>query len=397
MKYIYFDASSGLSGDMILGAMLDLGVDPGHFSSRIQSLGLPVDIKIYSTRRMSLRGLKADVKVHRDDHLHRNWTDIKSLIEKSSFSNNIKQKALAVFINLFKAEARVHGKEAESIHLHEAGADDAIVDILGACFLLEELKIKKILCSPLNLGSGWVRAQHGRLPVPPPAVGELLKNIPVYSAHAEYELVTPTGAAIISTLADRFDTFPQLRYEAVGYGAGTRDFPDFPNVLRVFYGEWNADTAQTVFQLEANIDDSNPQILAEFIDKALNAGALDVFLTPVVMKKNRLGSKLTLLAEKHKIEALGGMVFRETSSIGIRYFPVERLVLKRKQADVTVLGETLSIKVSYHQGNEVHAHPEFSDCLRVAEKTGVPLKKVMQMALHEYMSKQGETSGSQEN
>lgn len=397
MKYIYFDASSGLSGDMILGAMLDLGIDPSYFIRSMKSLELPVDIKIYDTRRMSLRGLKVDVNVKRRDHLHRKWTNISELVEKSSFPDKVKKNSLRIFHKLFEAEARVHGKNFESTHLHEAGADDAIVDILGACFLMEELKIKQVICSPLNMGSGWINAEHGRLPVPPPAVGELLKDIPVYSAHAEHELVTPTGAAIISTLADRFEKFPQLCYEAVGYGAGSRDIPDFPNLLRVFYGDEMQESSQNIIQLEANIDDSNPQILAEFAEKALRSGALDVFLTPVVMKKNRLGSKLTLLAEKHKIDTLAGLVFRETSSIGIRYFPVERQVLKRDHTTVTVLGEVLSIKVSTYQDREVHAQPEFSDCHRIAEKTGVPLKKVMQLALHQYMSKQGETSGSQEN
>jgi pyridinium-3,5-bisthiocarboxylic acid mononucleotide nickel chelatase len=397
MKFIYFDASCGLSGDMILGALLDLGIEPSYFISGIQSLKLPVDIKIYETRRMSLRGLKVDVSIQRKNHLHRKWSDIKTLIEKSSFSADVKRMTLEIFHNLFKAEARVHGRNFESAHLHEAGADDAIIDILGACFLLKELKISQVLCSPLNMGSGWVHVEHGRLPVPPPAVGELLKGIPVYSAQAEHELVTPTGAAIISTAAVRFEKFPQLCYESVGYGAGSRDIPDFPNLLRVFYGDVKPAISRNIIQLEANIDDSSPQVLAGFMDKALQAGALDVFLTPVVMKKNRLASKLTLLAEKHKIEALAGLVFRETSSIGIRYFPVERQVLKRDLITVKILGETLSIKVSSYQGEETHAQPEFSDCLRVAEKTGIPLKKVMQLALHEYMTKQGESSGSQEN
>lgn len=398
MKYIYFDASSGISGDMILGSLLDLGVEPARFITQMNQLGLPVEIDIHATRRMSLRGLKAEVKVRSENHVLRRWTDVLGLIESSPFSQAVKKMSLDIFKNLFKAEARVHGHDFQSTHLHEAGADDAIIDILGACFLMEELKVKHVLCSPLNLGGGWVKTEHGRLPVPPPAVGELLKNVPVYSAHAEHELVTPTGAAIISTVAAGFDKFPELCYEAVGYGAGSRNIPHFPNLLRAFYGEKkDSGLTSSIFQLEANIDDANPQILAEFMNRALEEGALDVFLTPVMMKKNRLGSKLTLLAEKHKIDTLTGLVFRETSSIGIRCFPVERRILHRELAAVKVLGETVSIKVSYHQGREVHAHPEFSDCLHAAKKTGVPLKKVMQLALHEFMIKQGETSGSQEN
>lgn len=397
MKYIYLDASSGLSGDMILGALLDLGVEPASFIRRMQSLKLPIEINIFETMKMSLRGLKVDVKVDRQDHLHRKWLDIKNVIEASDFSRDVKQMALRIFHSLFQAEAKVHGRDFNSTHLHEAGADDAIVDILGACSLIKELKIKQIFCSPLNVGRGWVKAQHGRLPVPAPAVGELLKGIPVYSAHVEQELVTPTGAAIIATLADGFEKFPQLCYDRIGYGAGSRDFPDFPNLLRAFYGEGETGLSAGIIQIETNIDDSNPQILAAFIEKALYAGALDVFLTPIVMKKNRLASKLTLLAEKHKREELAGLIFRETSSIGIRYFPVERQVLKRNQATITVLGESISLKLAVNPEGETQVHPEFSDCLQVAEKTGVPLKKVMQLALHEYMSQQGESSGSQEN
>ena len=386
MNTIYFDAASGVSGDMILASLLDLGVEPSRFVNAMKELGLPAEIDIYETRRMSLRGVKVDVKINRES-ISRKWADIKRLIENSPFSEAVKKSALDIFRNLFQAEARVHGSDFDSVHLHEAGADDAIIDIAGASFLLEELRVSSILCSPLNLGGGWVKSKHGQMPVPPPAVGELLKGVPVFSAHADKELVTPTGAAVITTLSERFCSFPELCYSAVGYGAGSRDIPDFPNILRAFYGEEKENRFRAVFQLEANIDDSNPQILAAFVDKALQQGALEVFLTPVVMKKNRLGSKLTLLAEKDKIDKLAGLVFRETSSIGIRYFPVERQVLRRDQTTVEILGETLSIKVSYHKGSPIHAQPEFSDCLRTAEKTGVPLKDVMRLALQEYMNR----------
>jgi uncharacterized protein (TIGR00299 family) protein len=227
------------------------------------------------------------------------------------------------------------------------------------------------------------------LPVPPPAVGELLKDVPVYSAWVEKELVTPTGAAIISTLAKTFTSLPQITYEKIGYGAGGRDFPDFPNILRVFYGSAeNFSPEKRMMQIEVNIDDSNPQILAGFLDRALEMGAADVFMTPVVMKKNRLATKLTILTSIDRMEDLIKAVFSETSSIGIRYFPVGRRILERRLKMVTVLGQEIAVKVAMLQGDSMNIQPEFSDCLKASEKTGVPVKEIIALAASAYRDRE---------
>ncbi|UCC41660.1 MAG: nickel pincer cofactor biosynthesis protein LarC [Candidatus Aminicenantes bacterium] len=388
MKYIYLDAIAGLSGDMILGALLDLGISPSLFRKKMSELKIPVEIQIRKTKRASLQALKVDVKVKPKKTSPRKWSDIEALIKKSSFSAVVKKNALSIFKKLFEAEALVHGHKFQEAHLHEAGADDAIVDILGCCFLVEALNISQIYSSPLNLGSGWVKASHGTLPVPPPAVAELLKKIPVYSAWVKEELVTPTGAAIVAALVKKFIPFPEITYEKIGCGAGNRDFHEFPNILRVFYGdlsEFRED--KKIGMIEANIDDSNPQVLASFFDKAFQAGALDVFFTPIIMKKNRLATKLTVLSEIGKIDSLIREIFRETSSIGVRYFPVERRTLERKIKKISVLGEKVAIKVSYLDGKEVNVQPEFSHCLKLAKKNKLPVKEIIQLALKLFYGK----------
>ncbi len=385
MKYIYFEASTGLSGDMILGALLDLGVSSSLFREKMAELKLPVEIQLKETKRATLRGLKVDVLVKAKKTVERKRSDIEDIIKRSSFSSSVKKNASAIFKKLFEAEARVHGHSINEAHLHEAGADDAIVDIVGCCFLAEILDISEFYCSPLNLGQGWVKSSHGRLPVPAPAVAELLKGIPVYSAWIKAELVTPTGAAIVSTLVKKFIPLPEISYEKIGCGAGTRNFRDLPNILRAFYGnkkEFNAE--RKAYMIEANIDDSNPQILATFFDRAFKLGALDVFLTPVLMKKGRLATKLTVLTEIDKIDSLISSVFKETSSIGVRYFPVERRVLERKIEKVAILGEKVAIKISYQEGKEVNIQPEFSDCLRLAKKSDLSVKEIMQLVLKEF-------------
>ncbi len=382
MKYLYLDASFGLSGDMILAALMDLGADVALFKEKMATLNLPVKIEVNETKRASLRALKVNVVIQKNNHIPRKWQDVKRLIEKSVFSRNVKKRSLAIFKNLFKAEALVHGYSFHEAHLHEAGADDAVIDIVGTCYLIDLLDIKEILSSPLNVGKGFVKTSHGVLPVPAPAVAELLKNTPIYSALADEELVTPTGAAIVSSLAQKFISFPEMCYEKMGCGAGSRNFSNFPNVLRVFYGNRSEVTPdKKIFQIETNIDDSNPQILAGFIDKALEMGAIDAFLTPVVMKKNRLGSKLTVLAGLDKIDVVVDSIFKETTSIGVRYFPVERRTLRREFLKARVLGEDIRIKVSILGDERVSVQPEYTDCKRIAKKKHVPVKKVMELAL----------------
>ena len=396
MKYAYFDASSGLSGDMILGALLDLGASKKTFRDAMAELKLPVEIRTKEVTRAGLRGLKVDVAIKKGgESPARHWHDIESLVLKSPFSGSVKERALGAFRVLFEAEAKVHGSRFHDVHLHEAGADDAMVDVVGSAFLREELNISRVYCSPLNLGSGWVKASHGRLPVPPPAVAEILRTTPVYSAWADQELVTPTGAAIISSWAERFIAFPEMSYEKIGCGAGGRDLDALPNILRIFYGdEPGLQPEKTAFQVEANIDDANPQLLAHFVEAALGMGALDAFLTPVVMKKGRLGTKLTLLAGRDKLDDLVEAVFAETTSIGLRYFPVGRRILERGVSRVKVFGEEIAVKTAGRGSKELNAHPEFADCLRVAKKKGVPVKSVCQKALQAHLN--GEQKRSKE-
>lgn len=392
MKFIYFDAVAGMSGDMVLGALIDLGVPHGLFIDSMAKLGLPVDIKITETKRASLRALKVDVDVQRKKSITRKWADIERLISDASLEDRVKQMSLDIFKNLFQAESHVHGHDFQETHLHEAGADDAIIDIVGCSFLANQLNISAFYASPLNVGRGWVKTSHGVLPIPPPAVAELLKGIPAYSAWVKQELVTPTGAAIAATLVEKFMPFPEICYEKIGCGAGGRDFTDFPNILRVFMGrteEFKAD--KDVYQIEANIDDSTPQILANFYDKAFKLGALDVFLTPVTMKKNRQATKLTVLAELNKMDNLVKAIFEETSSIGVRYYPVGRRILERRMVQVEVFGEKIPVKVAYLEGEEVNIQPEYTDCLMLAEKQNVPVKKIMELAKSEYFKGNTET------
>ncbi len=388
MKYIYFEAKAGLSGDMILGALLDLGISPARFKAKMAELRLPVRIEIKETERSHCRGLKVDIHIKKHESHPRKWKDVAAFINKSGFSSAVRDRGLAIFKNLFAAESKVHGCRFEDTHLHEAGADDALVDVLGCLWLAEELNIGEFFCSPLNVGEGWVKTSHGILPVPPPAVSELLKGIPVYSAHAREELVTPTGAAIVKTLVKKFIPFPELTYEKIGCGAGRRDLQGLPNILRAFYGEKALFCPdKQVFIIEATIDDSSPQILAAFMDRAFELGALDVYFTPVVMKKNRLATKLTLMAGLDKIDSLITAVFKETSSIGVRYFPVERRTLERTIKKIRLLGEPVGIKISTLGGDEVNVQPEFSDCLNLARKKGLPVKDVLRLALKEFSKK----------
>jgi uncharacterized protein (TIGR00299 family) protein len=388
MKYVYLDASSGVSGDMCLGALLDLGVDAALFTERMAGLRLPVGIAVRRVRRGGFAAVKVDVDVRRHDHVERNFADIEKIVLKSRFRPAVKERALTVFKKLFEAEAKVHGRRFKEAHLHEAGADDALVDVVGTAFLLDELGIADLYCSPLNVGSGWVETSHGRLAVPPPAVAELLRKAPVYAAWVESELVTPTGAAIVAALAKGFLKLPELVYDRIGRGAGTKEFPGLPNILRVYYGDAVAfDAEKSVFVVEATIDDATPQLLAHFLERAFEVGALDAALSPVVMKKNRLGTKLELLVTADRLDALVEAVFVETTSIGVRYYPVGRRVLDRRFEEVRVDGAKVGLKVASLGGRTVNVQPEYDDLLAAARKTRRPLKELSHLAVGAYAAR----------
>ncbi|MDD8024915.1 MAG: nickel pincer cofactor biosynthesis protein LarC [Acidobacteriota bacterium] len=381
MTHVYLDAFAGLSGDMMLGALLDLGVSRAKFRKAVASLDLPIRLVIHDVERSHLRGLKVDVLIASPGSPARRFADVERFLRRAPLAPAVRERSRAVFETLFRAEAKVHGEPFDRVHLHEAGADDALADVVGTCWLLDELGVTDLACSPLNVGSGWVKTSHGVLPVPPPAVAELLRGLPVYAAHAEAELVTPTGAALVKTLASRFVPFPELTYDRIGCGAGGRDLPGLPNVLRAFGGSRPVlDPGRRVYRIEATIDDSTPQVLAAFLDRALELGALDAFLAPVVMKKGRLGTQLTLLADAARLDRLIQAVFEETSSIGVRYHAVERRTLERTMEKAALLGASIRIKTARMGGRVVNAQPEYDDCLALARRKGLPLRDVQRLA-----------------
>jgi uncharacterized protein (TIGR00299 family) protein len=391
MKYAYFDCFSGISGDMTLGALLDAGVPVEQLRSELLGLNLPGwDL---TTEKVWKHGMAATfAKVHaQDTQTHRSLSTILGIIEKSSLAHTVKARAAAIFKKLGEAEAAVHDVPLEKIHFHEVGAVDAIVDIVGACIGFAALGIESFTCSALNVGGGTAKMAHGVLPVPAPATARLLLGKPTYSNGVQKELVTPTGAAIVATLCSSFGPQPPLTVTAIGYGAGTADLECQPNVLRLMVGEAAekraAAESETIRVLEANLDDMNPQIYGYFLEKSLAAGALDVFATPVQMKKNRPGMLVTVLCKPEDESKFHEMLFAETTTLGVRSYTAERRVLARQWETVhTTFGE-VRIKVARLNGHIRQASPEFEDCRKLAEAKNVPLQRVMEAALKEWNSR----------
>ncbi len=389
MKIAYFDCFSGISGDMVLGALLDAGVELAQLESELRRL--PVTGWTISAERVKRRGFGAThVRIETGEHHpHRSLSEILSLIEKAGLPLRVAERATRIFRRLGEAEAKVHGIPLEKVHFHEVGAVDAILDVVGAAIVFERLGLGSFVCSPLNLGGGRVQTEHGSLPVPAPATAELLRGAPTYSTGIERELVTPTGAAIASAVCERFGPMPPMSVAAIGYGAGTADLAEQPNVLRLFVGEaasrekgarWDAPLAV----IEANVDDMNPQLYGYFVEQALQAGALDVFSAPVQMKKNRPGQLLTILCEPAETERLVELVFRETTTIGVRISEARKRALEREVVPVaTPLGE-IRMKVSRLNGHILNAAPEYDDCRRIAAERGVPLKQVLAEAMFQF-------------
>jgi pyridinium-3,5-bisthiocarboxylic acid mononucleotide nickel chelatase len=381
MKICYLDAFSGISGDMTVGALIDAGADSAALVRMLDSLGTGASFRIEKTARRGIAASKfhvdgGDAKSHR--HLHH----ILELIAKSAASGRAKQDATAVFQKLGEAEAKVHGMPLEKVHFHEVGAVDSICDIVGACVALDLLGVDAIHSSPLNVGSGTVKTEHGILPVPAPATAELLVGKPVYARGPAVELTTPTGAAIAATLAADFGALPPMRIIATGYGAGDKDFPEHANVLRVLIGETSgAEESTTVAVLEANIDDSSPQVLGYAMERLLEAGALDVTLESVLMKKNRPGTLIRVIARPEDREALAQVMFAETSTLGLRIHSAERRVKARHTVEV----ETAHGKVKMKIADDGSFAPEYEDCRTLARATGVPLKQILAEANLAYL------------
>jgi uncharacterized protein (TIGR00299 family) protein len=378
MKTLYFDCFAGASGDMILGAMVAAGVDPSVLTEQLSRLNVAgFSVNFETVTRSGLSATYARVETT-DEHKHRHLSDIKQIIESSSVSDAAKKLSIEIFTRLAEAEAKVHNEPVEHVHFHEVGALDAIVDIVGAAICFDLLKIDRFVCSPLHVGSGTIQMAHGRFPVPPPAVAELIKGVPFYSTDIEGELLTPTGAAIITTVCKEFGPIPQLITNATGYGAGTRQYKDFPNVLRVLIGETKTDTAadERLCMIETNIDDVSPQVLGHMMDRAFELGALDCYFTPVQMKKNRPGVLLSILCAPDRKEQLTELLFKETTTLGVRSYEVERRALRRSSKRVETQYGPIDVKVAHLNGHVVNQMPEFEQVRAAATKAGVPLKIV---------------------
>lgn len=433
---------------MFLAALIDAGVSPKIFKDTVAALNIGATLEISKVNRSGISATKIDVIVngekdspreiptrmsdphehsHSHDHTHphdhhhhdshdhahhethahdqphgRGLTEIRDIIRKSAISAQAKTTAIAIFEKLGAAESKIHNVPLDQIHFHEVGAADALVDIICAAVGAEALAVAEFICSPLNVGGDTVVCAHGTFPVPAPATVELLKGAPVYSSGVQSELVTPTGAAIVATLATHFSAFPEMKIETTGYGAGTRDFPARPNVLRITIGEscgegsWgarapahegsgNAPSQDTIAVLEANLDDLNPQVFGYVMDRLLEAGALDVFATPVQMKKNRPGTMLTILAKPEDTAELTEIIFAETTTLGVRRREESRQILARKWNTVSTRFGDVRIKIASLNGTVTSYAPEYEDCRRLAAEHRVPLKLIMQEAVQQYL------------
>lgn len=422
-RVMYFDCFAGAAGDMVLGALLDAGLPIEALTQALGSLGVGHQLKATRVVRAGITATHVDLVAaaghddgHRDQHHdhgsgkdpehhhghhhgghdqlhsheHRSLAEISHLIGHSALSAAGKARAIELFRRIGEAEAAIHNMSIDEVHLHEVGAVDSIVDIVGAVFALEWFCIDNIVASPLNVGGGMVEMAHGVFPVPAPATLRLLAGAPVYSSGIEAELLTPTGALIVSSYARAYGPMPAMTVERIGYGAGTRDLGKVPNVLRVVIGERTSASAappdvETIVQLECEIDDMSPQLFGPVSDRLFAAGALDVFLTAAQMKKGRPGTLLTVLAPPDKREALCDLVFRETTTLGVRFQEMWRETLDRKWVDVAVTGGTVRVKVATRRGEIVNAAPEFEDCVRVATATGRPVKVVQAEALRAWI------------
>lgn len=374
MKTLYLDCQCGIAGDMTVAALLDLGLPLQLLQSELAKISLPASeyrLETQQCQRQGVTGRLFNVQVC-GDQPHRHYGDIDAMIADSSLSSGIKETARKIFLHLAKAEAKVHGVPLDKVHFHEVGAVDSIIDIVSAAIGFEYLQVERIYCSPLPLGSGFIETAHGLLPVPAPATAELLKGMPVHNSIGSGERVTPTGAAIITALVNGVGIPADFRLESIGYGAGTRDFPDTPNIVRAFLGTTTPQVAtEQLSVIEANIDDSTGENLGYAMERLLAAGALDVWFTPIQMKKNRPAVTLSLLVTTTEQARFAEIVLAETPAIGLRHYPVSRTILERRIEERDTPFGKVRFKVT-----RFGAKPEFDDCRRIALETGLPLREV---------------------
>ena len=412
MKAIYLDCASGISGNMFLGACLQLGVPEKYLRGELAKLNLPqeFELEISDVSKNGIGAAYVDVKIpknfdseldrpnirhlhrheHAKHHSHRTFGDIKKILDASELNAAVKTRALAIFNVIAQAEGKVHQRPAEEVTFHEVGAIDSIVDICGCAICLDYLDVEKIFVSRINTGSGFVKCAHGLMQIPAPATAELLQGFKTYHFGAEKELTTPTGAAIVNALAEYSADLPEdFTSEKIGYGAGTWDL-DIPNVLRIYLGEFGGQVERHLVKLEANIDDMNPQIYGWLYERLFSAGALDVWTTPIYMKKNRPAQMLSVLVDAEHRELCIKIIFEETTTIGLRVIEIARRVeAVRKIARVETSFGSVQCKVSAYDGKIVSITPEYEDCRRLAEKNSVPLKAVWQEALTKQESRLG--------
>jgi uncharacterized protein (TIGR00299 family) protein len=408
MRIAYLECFSGMSGDMFLGALVDAGIPPQVLEATVAALGVGARLEVSRVVRSGISATKVDVWVggekdtpreqywERHQHSHedshgRGLTEIREIISAAAISETAQKTAIAIFEALGRAEAKIHHTSIERVHFHEVGAIDAMVDIVCAAVGAEALGVGEIICSPLNVGGGTVKCAHGTFPVPAPATVELLAGAPVYSSGLPAELLTPTGAAIVKTMASRFAAFPEMKIERSGYGAGSRDFPGQPNVVRLTIGETASNALatntalETITVLEANLDDLNPQVFGYVMDRLFEEGALDAFGIAGQMKKNRPGMVLTVLCQPKDADKLTRLIFSETTTLGVRRRDEKRRTLARRWENVPTPWGEVRIKIASMNGTVTNYAPEYEDCRRIAAEHHVPLKQVMQEATRQYL------------
>jgi pyridinium-3,5-bisthiocarboxylic acid mononucleotide nickel chelatase len=388
-KILYIEPFSGISGDMMIGALLDLGFNFAELQDKLSLLPLKeYQLSFQKCIRSGIQATKFDVNAGHSHH-HRSYGDIRGMIESSGLSPWVREKSIEAFRKLAEAEGKIHGQLPEKVHFHEVGAVDSIIDIVGTMIAIEGFLPARILSSPVNVGQGTLECQHGIYPVPAPATQELLKNMPVFSNNVTGELTTPTGATLLATLIEAFGARPSMKITGTGYGAGARQTPGNANVLRISLGDMQAEAAappeEHVAVVDATIDDMSPQVYGYFQEKALQSGALDVYATPIQMKKNRPAQKITCVCAVSDVDRLAELIFCETTTIGIRYSIARRKTLKREFLKVPTPYGDIIMKISLLNGRPVNFIPEYEDCRRLAEKNGVALKEVQAAAVHAYL------------
>lgn len=383
MKILYYDCFCGISGDMNLGALLDLGIEKDYLLDQLKLLGLEdkYEIIIRKESRSGIEGTRVEIIIPEENEYvppTRNYGDINKIISESALNPGIKSRALKMLELLAEAESKVHGADKSQVHFHEVGALDSILDLVGAAICLEHLRVDKIISSRVELGGGFVRCAHGTLPVPVPAVVELLKGLPVKTGRVAEETTTPTGAAILVANVDKFTDQQEFKIEKVGYGVGKREL-EIPNLLRVYLGTLTEDVGglgAEDYMIETNLDDMNPEFYELIETKLFKAGAKDVFKTSIIMKKGRPGVKLSVLAKAETIPAMEEIILKESTAIGLRKYAVQKRALPRKIVDIETKYGKVAIKCSFYGGRIIKAKPEFEDCKKIAEKNQLSLDEV---------------------